>query len=357
MKATNSNTFCLMPFTHKYYDGDFVAPCCVNVDENRKELNSIRKTFIEGSYPDSCNKCFDREKVGETSYRLEYLKRFSDLKFEIDDNYNLLSKPQTFDVRLETTCNFKCTMCGPHLSSKWKEDSDIYNLFVFGGSEYEVEDTSQIRLKNFDKLLEETDGAKSVAIYGGEPFYMKSALILVNKLSKNEENLKNLQLIIGTNAYFKSNNKFLNKIKMFDNNLFIVSIDGYKDVNDYVRYPSNWNNFCNSINILKDIGDISYAVTISCLNLLDWDNIKEFVGEKNNYYMLESPDFLSINSLHPKVINIFYEKSKDDKMKNYVKNFYQYDSKLRDKMLLYLNALDIRRNVNSESILPWCYDE
>ena len=68
--------------------------------------------------------------------------------------------------------------------------------------------------------------------------------------------------------------------------------------------------------------------------------------------MLESPEFLSINSLHPKVINNFYENSKDDKMKNYVKNFYQYDSKIRDQMLLYLTALDDRRNLDSETILP-----
>ncbi len=341
-----------MPFTHKYYDGDLIAPCCVNVEENRTELNSIRKKFIEGGYPKSCNKCFDREKVGETSYRQSYMKRFFDLDFEIDDNFNLLSKPQTFDARLETTCNFKCTMCGPHYSSKWNEDSDVFNLF-----NGETKDGSEIRLKNFDRILEETDGAKRVEIFGGEPFYMKSALILVNKLSKNEENLKNLQLVIGTNAYFKSNNKFLNKIKMFDNILFKISIDGYKDVNDYVRYPSNWNNFCNSINILKDIGDVSYSVTISCLNLLDWDNIKEFVGEENNYYMLEWPEFLSINSLHPKVINNYYENSKDEKMKNYVKNFYKYDSEKRVKMQSYLHTLDDRRNLDSETILPWCYDE
>ena len=77
---------CVIPWIHLNIDPDgTVIPCCIasthnpvvgNVSEqslediwNSSKMKSLRKEFMEGKEPIICDKCFNKERAGNTSTR------------------------------------------------------------------------------------------------------------------------------------------------------------------------------------------------------------------------------------------------------------------------------------------------
>ena len=334
--------FCKMPFTHSFVDGQIIKPCCLF--EGDSTLKDVRKQFLNKIKPDGCRQCYEKEDLGEISSRQWYNHRFSDIEFEADVDYH---KPKTFDLRIDNVCNLKCVMCGPDQSTKWKEDAEIYNEFV-DWHPWE----RKIPLPDLSEALE-------ISILGGEPFYMKSAYDLLLEQSKNT------RIILNTNACIDESNKLLSILGKFSEVEIVISIDGYKNVNEYIRYPSKWNEFESGINLIFSLDNFveykPFNTTVSCLNLPDLNNIidftKQFTNSKHYLHFLTYPDFLDINALHPKVINYCLDMIEDDFVVGHIKQDYKFDKQKNNKMRLYLEKLDDKRKTNSKVNIPWCWYE
>jgi len=308
-----------MPFTHSFIDGETMKPCCMFEGEG-----DVREQFLAGIKPEGCKPCFDKEERGGTSSRQYYNQRYDFLP---------LDKVRTFDLRIDDVCNLKCVMCGPDQSTKWREDIEIFDEFVGRP------------LWNRKIPLPDLSDALEISILGGEPFYMRTAENILKKQSRDT------RIILNTNACIDADNKLLGILKEFDVVEIVISIDGYKQVNDYIRFPSEWDKFESGIDIIFSLDNIEYKpfnTTVSCLNLPDLDNIKNYTKQYSDYkhYInyLTDPDFLSINALPPKVIE-YCDVDVD----------YEFDKKLNQKMRAYLSKLDKKRNTNSKRTLPWCW--
>ena len=347
----NCFVYCELPFYHFYIDGNWTKPCCNSTemyksvfDFNNENLVNFRRKMLTGIKPESCSECFLREEEGVKSLR-EYNKDINPNPVYEHDNGVMKSKPFSFDIRLDNVCNMKCVMCGPHQSSRWLDDLDIYREHVDPKVSYKQ--VKNDRLQHINLFIDMMkDNAKFLSLLGGEPFQMKSVNTILESLT--EWNRKNTKILITTNANIRSNNPLFNTLQKFDDVNFMVSIDGFQDVNDYIRYPSKWNEFLVGLDLLKKYAKIiKFNLTVSALNFPDIVNVQKMADEMNielilNY--LHSPDFLSVNSLKPELIT-----------ENEFTKRYEYNDRNNQKLKRYLYSLDERRNTNSKKVLRWCW--
>ena len=355
------NNLCKIPFLHKYINFVDISekPCCIF--QGQESIANVRNKFLNNERPEGCSECWRKEDNNIQSKRQHFNNRFSD--------HDIESGIKTYDLRLGITCNLKCVMCGPHLSTKWNEDKSIFEKHI-----NKINDTpSEIEELNFDKATE-------IYFAGGEPFYMKEVYDCLLILSKREFNRKNTKIRINTNAIIDKDNKVLKLLNNFEKIEFTISVEGVEQVNDYIRYPSKWEDFLKGVKLIYEMSDqpktiedlyncnrsVAFNITISCLNLMNIFTLFNWLSDENYLYVanfVEEPEILNINSLNITVIDDFlyeheqfYYKHKHlQDVVNYITDNYSYNDSLNSKMKLYLQDLDIKRNTNSKQLLSWCW--
>jgi sulfatase maturation enzyme AslB (radical SAM superfamily) len=90
-----------------------------------------------------------------------------------------------------------------------------------------------------------------------------------------EKNQTGFEFVINTNAS-KINKRFLELSSKFSNLQFIISIDGFMKVNDYVRWLSEWDTIVNNSNRLSINHKISFNATVSIYTISRLDQLLEF---------------------------------------------------------------------------------
>ena len=145
-KQLPSDTFCVLPFMHAAVNpGGGFRVCCNSNPQNNKVLKDdgsgkayrifkddvnemwnsnwmkdIRKEFINGERPETCQRCFREEDAGIRSPRIGYNEKWykEDVKVAEDIPLDI----RYVDLRLGNLCNLKCRMCNPWSSSMWVKD-------------------------------------------------------------------------------------------------------------------------------------------------------------------------------------------------------------------------------------------
>ena len=343
---------------HRYINntklGYLIKPCCrartngevvehIEDIDDSKLLNEIKSSFKNDVKHVACYECWNNEDIGVLSKR-----QAADYKYNFVEN-NI----EDWDIRPDNTCNLKCIMCNPHDSSKWSEDKEIY--FKTFGDDYNKIDTNL----DWDYITKNTiDKAKRIYIAGGEPFYMKNVLTFLTELSQHSWNRKNTFIDIQTNGV-SFNRRLLDVLDKFELQHIGFSIDGWKQVNEIIRFPTEWNTLYKNLLHFKKLyktkqKSISINVTVSALNLPNIDTLLENTKDiKVNLNELYNPRLLHINSLHTSVI----EKIKTENI--FLKNMidrYKFNEENNIKIKKYLQNLDIKRRTDSKLILPWCWE-
>lgn len=353
------DNLCKMPFMHRYFDflDDVQKPCCIFSGNDSMKI--VKEKFLRNQFPDGCLECKRKEENNLKSKRLYYNNYLK--KYDIDSGI------KTYDLRLDKICNLKCVMCGPHLSSKWTEDEMVFSKHI--GNKH---------IKKDNDLDFDFSNALEIYFAGGEPFYIKEVYNILNTLSNNSFNRNNTKIRINTNAIFNKNNKIFKLLQKFKKIEITASIEGTEKINNYIRYPSEWNSFLKGVKLLYDISDkpknvkeilacdksFVFNITVSSLNLLNLVELFQWLNQKQYVYVinyLEEPNLLHINSLKPNVIQKFldqlqknhFDHSKD--LFSYIEKYYSFNQQNNDKMKLYLHDLDIIRNTNSRELLNWCW--
>ena len=145
MSKLPSETFCVLPFMHMAATpaGSFRV-CCNSNPKNNKiwktpdkeyklyrddveevwnspDYKRIRKQFIDGERPETCQRCFREEDSGSsTSPRIAANKHWMRDDIQIAEEIPL--DIRYVDIRLGNLCNLKCRMCNPWSSSMWVKD-------------------------------------------------------------------------------------------------------------------------------------------------------------------------------------------------------------------------------------------
>ena len=259
---------------------------------NSDFLTKFRMAKINGQEIRSCQNCYFEDSIGNgisKRYRFnrDYAELHKDRVRDAIDNGGRLSKPPSWwEMRLSSECNSACRMCTPDTSSLIKKQN-VKNIDII--PEYDKSMTYQA-VKFYDKwgylgdnprfheeFWNNVDNVRYIEFHGGEPLIDKNLISLFQRLV-DEGRSKDIYLNGYTNANVCSI-EILQLLNQFKGGRVGVSIDGYGEENDYLRWPSKWSKIEENIENFKILGDswevrINSAMTVyqtlTIMKLVEW---------------------------------------------------------------------------------------
>lgn len=356
MNFSNNKSFCVLPWMHvaTLPNGD-IRPCCISsATINKKDgmpfnlgkdsisdiLNSdeykdIREKMLQGIPVTGCERCYDVEKTEGSSYRIQYNSRWrttSSIQTKILQGVEINPTVEYFDLRFGNICNLNCKSCGPESSIQYEKellelkDTTSINSFI------EIKTVSNINEwyttdKFFENISSQLDNIKEIYITGGEPTIIEKNYEILEYLVNNNK-AKNITIKLNTNMT-NMQDRFLNIIGQFKTVFFNASIDGIGKIQEYIRYPSNWQqidkNFRKLIshkktNVIVNVTPVIQNVNLgSIVDLFEYLELFNIVENKLvvgiSPIILYAPDQLDLINLP-----IEYKKQCWDKIQYWIDN-------------------------------------
>ena len=199
----------------------------------------------QADYLEGCSKCYYEEAQGKESLRERFNAEYDTDTVEL----------KYLELGLDNICNLTCDGCFGEFSSEW---SKIENPDK--PSSYHIRST-----KDFDNVPSTVD---KILFLGGEPLMTKRHLKVLEKVNNKDQ----VTLVYNTNGTFLLDIQTEEMFKQFKQVEFILSIDGYAELNDNVRCGSKWKDIINFINQVYG----KYKMSINTvLHLNNWHGIKE----------------------------------------------------------------------------------
>ena len=353
--------FCMAPWVHTYvYPDGRVSPCCqarsenITLDSeltpyncgslhenslseiwNSENYKKIRNDLITQGYSKVCKECYKNEKLGHYSMRNLFNEKFfhhaEKIKETKDDGTFEEVNIVYGDFRLSNTCNFKCRMCSPLLSSSWESEIEK-NKKTFENFFDEFETSLDMNTLDSEKFLKDNeflfDIVEEVYFAGGEPLLMDIHYKILKRLIQ----LKKYHIPISYNTNFSTlkykNINVLDLWAVFPNLFVGISIEGYGDRGKLIRNGFIWDKFIQNFHEFKkkfprNNPHITPTVQVlNCLHICDLqkklfelkiiNNLEQF-----DFGLLHSPSYLSVliltNSLKEQV-----RKKVDDHIENFL---------------------------------------
>ena len=230
-----------------------IYPCCryktpVAIFDGDVEgiLHSeVYNELRQADYLEGCSKCYYEEAQGKESLRERFNAEYDTDTVEL----------KYLELGLDNICNLTCDGCFGEFSSEW---SKIENPDK--PSSYHIRST-----KDFDNVPSTVD---KILFLGGEPLMTKRHLKVLEKVNNKDQ----VTLVYNTNGTFLLDIQTEEMFKQFKQVEFILSIDGYAELNDNVRCGSKWKDIINFINQVYG----KYKMSINTvLHLNNWHGIKE----------------------------------------------------------------------------------
>jgi sulfatase maturation enzyme AslB (radical SAM superfamily) len=282
-------SLCAFPFAMSFVEHPGrPGPCCwspVFRDEsaggsdpasghwNHPELRALRTQHLAGEKPRSCAGCYAKEAAGGRSLRQyfneEYLAlALARIEATREDGFTPQA-PIGLDLRMGNTCNLKCRMCFPSRSSLLQKEFEA----IYGRSfTADVEAGRWLREPGrMEALLQACAKLEELRIVGGEPFVMPEFAELLAGLERRNLSSK-LRLVLNTNATVLRDD-VLAAFRRFREVVCIVSLEGVGEVNDYIRYPSQFGQIEANLRRLYDererlgIIRLEFATTVQIYNV------------------------------------------------------------------------------------------
>lgn len=377
--------FCVLPFIHlATHPIGTVTPCCItdmendmstskkgefnlfldkdNLEDiaNSNNFNQVRKKMINDEFPSECKTCYFHEKNEIYSKRMESNLKFKHLidgaKENTNDDGSLKELDYKYiELRLGTVCNLKCVTCNPFSSNRWNEDVKIFKDTEFEKNYFKCDiRTEWFRSERFyDELYDKSPNLEEIWINGGEPTMIREHGYFLKKLIESDR-AKNINLHYSINLTSLPD-EFINMWKNFKNVRLHLSIDDIGERNDYIRYGAKWNiimeNFEKIIQY-RDIFRLEVCQTVSCLNVYNIDNFKEFFNKydiiiAHNYVHHPTFQHVSILPQHIKdeIISNIKHLRDDEKNRLISELNKDVDEKHLNKFISFITLLDKKRNL------------
>lgn len=387
-----AKTFCAAPWfsVRLDWDGKY-RPCCYFSTEKSEfagnkdyQLNNstidqwmtsdyiqyVRESLNQEKQISECARCWQQESLGAQSLRqisnntatnnhgndLEntWIKIF--LKNQKYSSYRVISA----DVKLNNICNFSCAMCNPHDSSKifdlWKSQKEepLIKKLTKNDANYFKKITQIYQTqKGYQHLLDILDQPiQQLKLLGGEPLLDKKLFEILESIDENKKSKIALHFVTNGSQDIVDAAHRLNGYRAVS---FTVSLEGIKNVQDYIRAGSNWELIKSNLlsaqknNIPIVINHTMQALSILGIQqLIDWCETNYF---SMTFNILKSPDFLSISVLPEKIKQIAIEKTRSE----YVKKVLNECAHTPDKypeFLEFVHWYDQNSSFKLEEIFP-----
>ena len=336
---TSNSLLCLCCYAHPIRDKEGRA---YNLVEDSLEdfwngdgIKEVRSKMLIGEKVSACQFCYYDESIGKFSRRQEINSKWlksehygsytEDILDRVEksrtNGYKVEKPPLRLDIRPTNLCNLKCRMCNPQSSSKIEREQkelleSAYDTNVIeqanhfdnsGIKKFSNWGGKQDKKRVWKSIYSWSSGIKNIYFTGGEPTLIKEIWDFIDYLK--EKNLaKDITLEFNTNCT-QNPKKLIGTFDSFHSVEILFSVDGYKEVNDYIRFPSKWVEIENNIikmldNKRENIG-LFFAPVIQIYNILDLPRLLKWVNDLSCYYnnhflksiTLTGPDFLHIDIL------------------------------------------------------------
>lgn len=324
-EITGSPTFCILPWIHLATrpNGDMRLCCTSNasgagVDHkvglvknedgrpanfantlpmeafNNKYMCSVRKTMLEGKIPASCTGCFKEEDQGVVSKRIwETGYWIQDEGVDIDELISQTTeeglvpeKLQYLDLRLGHTCNIKCVMCSPHDSSKWVndwqklipllQDPEVKRQMTWDKKEFN--NKWYEKGKFWDEIYTQIPNLKQVYFAGGEPLMIKEHKLFIEEIIK-QGHADKILLRYNSNGILVDE-ELINLWSKFKKVKFAVSIDAIFEKDEYIRYPTKFNEVERTLYLLDNTPDNIHVSIATAVQVFNIKHLPDFIKWK-----------------------------------------------------------------------------
>lgn len=388
------SNFCILPFTHlsTRVDGN-VAPCCRSMDTvgsikentlseiwNNEHMQSLRKKFMNNERPEGCWPCWQLEDQGSKSMRQsmnDTRKDMMPLALSLEMPFEI----PVLELKLSNLCNFRCRTCKPDLSTTWMKDWDkVKSEYESVGMKWQTG-----RQENYDndQFLEDIvrlgPSLEIIEFAGGEPLMDPMHYKVLDALQPFAHNI---QVKYSTNLSKLTYGRYnaLQAWTKFKGVDISLSIDGYPELNEYIRTEANTEVVKNNLfEVRKALGDKFIGRAALCYNA--WNVVG--LTKSYDYFTFElglvihgniawAPQFINPQVLPTelkkqvtKEYMEYAEKAKDYKIKgnnrrridrfiNTNMNFLNAEDRSIDfeQFMRYTKKLDDSRNTNVFNVIP-----
>ena len=287
------NFFCHLPWTAVHINEKTCAPCCmyrpVNISEldtidkylESNELQQVKSQLLNGQAPIQCQQCVISEQNNGHSFRLLHNKFHDEKTQEILTTAEYKKPPTELQVLTSNTCNLLCLPCtgtASYIRGIELEKLGLTKKITIHVRKNPILD--EIHKFDFD----------NITFLGGEPFADKVTFECLENLVKHQKS-KNITLDLNTNGTLITQKK----MDFLSNNFKFVyikaSIDGIGQVNNYLRYPSEWQNLETRVLLAQNYSNVSLLVTtaLSNLSLMRYYHIVEWAIKNSIKDLFLSP--------------------------------------------------------------------
>lgn len=219
--------------------------------------NEIKQLQSATTWPEGCKICQLQETQNQVSVRQNSNGSLNNI---IGVRYEIMPS---------NVCNLKCVMCVPAASTALAKE--LYTVGI------EIQDLSRENssAKQQLELLSKVNNIESISIIGGEFFLTKHNLEIMDFAIQAQAPLR-----IVTNATVILDSH-LERLKKISNLELQISIDGYEQGYEIMRYPANWKVFAANVTRLIQAlpqAKINFHFVAQVLNIqqlvptLDWCN-------------------------------------------------------------------------------------
>lgn len=411
-----SPTFCILPWIHvaTYTDGTALL-CCLaqptkdeRINLNKTTIDAVwnsyywkkaRLDMLEGKHLPACVHCTREEKAGIRSHRLNENNLWSrklgrdyieELVASTKEDGALDQEVITLDLRLGNTCNVQCVMCRPTDSSKWVRDAQtivdtvgseevksdwLWKIQDYNNNSFEWAADDEFWVEEVEPLL---PNMRHFIFAGGEPLYLKNHKRFL-KMCVESGHAEHIELRYHTNGTIMPDDI----IELWSHFKFVelmISIDGYGEMNKWLRYPTDWATVERTLDKVEAAPDNiigKVLLTVSAVNiwyltdfaqmLFDKDYKKIGANDHHGMYhpgILHYPQYMCAKVLPQEFkdrvtekVKAFMEKYPDNVKVNELQNVINFmnsedHSEKFGALNKYIDAVDRMRNTSFAEAFP-----
>ena len=363
-----------MPFIHIHVSEKNDLKLCCLAQDNVKlkpysdtfdfstdpDFQEIRGKMLAGERIPHCQSCYTYEDGGAESSRIRDTKEWIK-KLNLESVEQLVPELVYYDIRNDNLCNLSCRMCNPQFSSQLVKEYKALGWFW---------DQDEPRSFGFNNVVDMAT-VKKIYVAGGEPSLMPEFRKFLKRAI--DAGRTDIEIRMSTNAT-NLNQEYCELLSHFSNLNIVCSIDGFDQVNRYIRWPADWDSIVENIKGLQKITpNVSFNVTVSIWNISRLSELIRFFDSN-----FERPVILLNQVMHPswQRFEAFPDKANaladlerikitksyrtdryaglKAKVNYFIKGIYESDVNLDDlkKFFEYNDALDQSRGVKLADYIP-----
>ena len=341
-----------------FYKGYIVT----NVSPERawcgKEHFEIIEKISAGKTIPGCNKCYNAEQSGLKSRR-QSSKELYETYFN-DSNIDTFETPVTLDYSVGNLCNLKCTICGPHNSSKWIDDYKKLHPEI-SIEQYKYQKNQYVVIDNLEYL-------KNIRLIhfhgGGEPLLGDAHVRLLQNVEKSK-GLHDVRVCYNVNATICVTPEVLDLWSRCELVELYFSIDDIGERFQYQRTGANWNETVKTLNWYKQNMPNNHMFYFNCtwgyLNLYHLDELYFWhqdnfstnrLGDPVNLIFQKCTGDFDINHLSNNAMIILKNKFRNIPELNSLLNMIKIDEKPHHNFWNKINQIDSIRGDNFKLLYP-----